>query len=150
MKTVKTEGKELRYWDFGAVEVKNEAGEVTSKSGDWVRKPVSVEVQAPESLDEALAVSEQNETRLCELVTKGLQFESAERSGIAPEGTFSKGMVSAAVKALKPSPQFKDLKRKELATAVMKFVGSNEGIKTGFAMAFEGLRTAQVEEEEEE
>lgn len=155
MKQITPEGKEVRYWDF-AVPVKatvtKEDGSTEEKiiaHGDWIRKPVNVSVSAPETLDEALQVAGNDENRLCELIAKGLELEASEKGGIAPEGTFSKAMVSAVVKGVKAMPQFKALQRKDLTLAVMRWISGNEVLKTSFLTAYEGLRTAVAEEDED-
>jgi|ERR1044071_1659267 hypothetical protein len=142
MKEIEVEGRELRYWDFEATDKDDDA------KGAWVNKPVNGKITAPETLAEALESVGNKEERLVELIVNGLKAEAEERQGSAPQGTFSKAMVSQAVKALGVSPQFAKLERGDKRKAVMRFIGSNEAIKQGFLAGFESFRTARDQDEE--
>ena len=84
------------------------------------------------------------------MVQNGIVSEAKRQGGIAPQGTFSKAMVSAVVKALKANPRFRSLQRTALNEAVMRHIGENAGIKAGFLEAFEELRTSGAVDNEEE
>lgn len=143
-----TDGKELRYYSFSKVEAGE--GVPAEKVGTivgWVKKPVKVSVNVPSDINEILALGEE---KILSLVQQAIIDKAKSEAGTAPEGSFSKGMVSAAVRALKASPQFRGMARSALRDAVMAWIASNEAIKAGFLAAFEGLRTAQDEDEDED
>ena len=162
MKTVTTEGKELRYWDFSSPVTDSEGKPVTkqvvvngetvvsSVAGAWVRKPTSTSYNALESSDEVIEALQKDEANLIALINAGAEAIASLKAGVPPEGTFSKAMVSAASKALKAAPQFKSLKGSALREAVMRYISDNAGIKAGFLAAFDSLRTAPSEDEDEE
>lgn len=146
MQKVKAEGKELRYWDFDApvtVELENEKGEkietiVEGKKGAWVRKPVLVETEVPETVEEILAHYKPED--IVATFARAIVDEAKREGGIAPEGTFSKAMVSAVVQALKANPRYAKLQRTALTEAVMRDLGNKPAQRAAFQEAFDELR----------
>ena len=143
-----TDGKELRFYSFAKIEAgEGVAPESVGKTVGWVKKPVKVSVTVPSDITEVLALGEE---KIVALVQDALIGKAKSEAGTAPEGSFSKGMVSAAVRALKASPQFRGKARSDLRDAVMAFIATNDAIRAGFLAAFEGLRTAADDEDEDE
>lgn len=174
MTTQKIEGKEIRFWDFDAPQYKtDEKGEpveapkldaegkpvldaegkpvlekVQIGRGNWVRKPVDIEIDVPETTEEIAERFSSDD--LVSIFAEGLKARAMREQGTAPSGTFSKAMVSAAVKGLKALPQFAALKRAQLNEAVMRFIGSNEATKKVFLDSYESLRGAEPEDNDDD
>jgi hypothetical protein len=138
MITKSVEGKEVRYWDVTV-------GDNGEPKG-FVKNPVEVTLQIPETLDEALAVASNDQNRLMALIAKGLEAEAEDKAGSTPSGTFSVPMIAAIDKALKVSPQFAGIKSsKDRRSAIMTWVSKTPGLSSAYLTAFEPLRNAKAE-----
>jgi hypothetical protein len=147
MQTVTVEGKQVRFWDFGRSVEKD--GTKVAEPG-YVAKESQITVQKPEKIDECLAVANGDESRLCELVFKGLEAEAEDRAGETPAGTFSNSMIQAADKAFKASPQFSGVKSsKDRKEAIMKWISTTPGLKDSMLAAFESLRNVKNKSDED-
>jgi hypothetical protein len=148
MTTKTVEGREVRYWDFDR-QIEKDGAKVTEPG--WVKQPSAISYARPDSLPEAMEVTNGNEDRLLDLIEKGLQAEAEERAGSTPAGTFSVSMVQAADRALRFNPEFAKLKSsKERREAIMRYIGSVVPMRDAFLVAFEGQRNAKADTEDSE
>ena len=142
MQTKTVQGRDVRFWSFDTDANGNVKG--------FVKNPVDVQISIPESLDEALAVANQDQARLIELVVKGLESEAEEKAGSTPAGTFSTAMVAALDKSMKLNPLFSAIKSsKERREAIMRWIGNQPGMKEVMLTAYEGVRNAKSTEDDE-
>jgi hypothetical protein len=146
-------GKSIRYWDFNrTVEVEENGTRVQKPEPGWTVKESDIEVTFPENIAELMNFANQpnGEARLLEVFVKGLTAEAEEKAGTAPEGTFSKAMVSAVDRALQFNPEFAAIKGvADRKAAEMRWLGKNPAMRDAFYMAFLSLNTVAAEKAEE-
>lgn len=125
------------------------APDATLKAEDrWKSATKDVELNIPETVDEALEVLQKTEGGLVKAASLLIRAQAeADLTGAIPETAFTQSQVAAISKAFRAMPQFSGLKSKDLKVGVMNWIVES-GTTAAMLSAFAPLRaTAEAEDE---
>ena len=142
-------GRDVRFWSFDTNEDGSVKGFVKKTSEVTVAVPDPT-LEGPAILDDQLSLADQDLAKIREYVAAGIRAEAEEKAGSTPAGTFSTAMVAALDKSMKLNPLFSTIKSsKERRESIMRWIGSQPGMKEVMLTAYEGVRNAKATEDEE-